>query len=443
MGASISSLFRFSFTVVFLGLSLAQAEEWYEQTPKDTKEAITKLNQYAKHLLYNGGAIQNEVDEQLKKLGLDPEIATKMQDLYEVRISEETDCFWENSFRVFSDYDINGSSDYGQLRRQVQAAVNFLKEVHVSTRGQDLGYFHPRSIDLCPKDRMNGRNLFYQGRKLTIGIPDPTGPTTYTVVSSKTILDMWDGGQIFANEEDDAGLLESIGDKASAALKGKDPRQIGKKMWFLINPIGKIRSAMREFLQKRGLAFRSQIQEAKSREDLLQVTDDNIDSEKVKEDLGGFSPREWLHTLSDQELAELRTLWLKQLSSASLTESIGEAVIEEMQTPVFSEDIEINVSQKGGQIAVENAHFVQASFTLTSARVKRFVTTTVPRKMKINIVQEANVMVSTKDIISAFGNFVLPKSKMVESLSFLEVAEKFQKIREQRRTQSPQIFDKE
>lgn len=407
-----------------------------------TMQGIKGLNQEATRLLDTNSSVQKEVDEELTKLGLDPSFVPKLKDIYKVQIPESTDCFYENNWAVFSDWDISGSSDYNIMARNIKAAVNFIKDVHVSTRGQDLGYFHPRIIEFCPAAMMNGRSMMYQGRRLTIGLKNPSGVDQYEAVTSKSIMDMWDRGDLFANADDDAGFLESVGDKVKASFKEKDPRSYGKKAWFLINPIGKIRSALRELLHKKSMAFRSELQQAKTRADLQDIVAANVDDEKVKEDIPyQQSPAEWIATLNNEELKELKRLWLKQLSSASITEAVGEGVIEEMQTPVYSEKIEINVEQKGKWVAVENAHFIQAAFTLTTDKVKRFVTTTVPREMKINVKQEANVVVSTKDIISAFGNVVLPRSKMLESLSFLDVMEKMKKIQRQKSSAKSESLD--
>ena len=444
------------FFILLLGPVFSQAS---------TVDNIKLLNQFAEKLFAPDGPMQKEVDDRFTKMGLNPTLVPKLSDRYKVFIPENTDCFWDNKILFLADFDIYGPSDFAIMKRQFLAAANFLKEVHVSTRGQDLGFFHPKSIDFCPLAKMNNRNMFYQSGTLTVGIDNPVGMEKYEAVSSKLLMDRWDRGDIFTNGDDDEGqifeVLKDVKDKAkdmiTAKLKGKDPRSEAKKLWFLINPIGKFRSDMRDLLQGRAMKLKREIigafkenalpeekaitgQEVAAMPDqnpkvtralLADYVEESVDQEKLKDELGEQTPRQWVESLSDDEIADLKKIWTEQLSNASLTESIGQTIVEELQSPVYADDIEVNVHQTGG-VAVENAHVITSNLSFAKANVKKFVAPLVPRKMRFNVTQNAGVAVSTKDIVTSFATIIVPNSKIVESLSFQDVFEKMKKLKRQK-----------
>lgn len=423
------------------------AETDFNSTPADTAASIKQLNAYALHLLAPNGALQKEADEELLLLGIDPTFVPRMTTVYKISISENSqECFWEDPWHPIKDYDINGPDDYRNIKKQFEAAAIFVKEFYVSTRGRALGHFHPAIIDFCPHKLMDDRNFLYKDRKLTIGIPNPWGLDKFEAVSSKVLMQRWDEGEIFKNKEE-YGLVGSIANKAKSIVVGKDPKEKLHALWFMINPVGHVRSVLRNLLHARAMSFRTRLQETRTREDMLQLVETNVDSEKISDEdqqekeKPEQSPREWIASLSDDELVELRNLWIKELSSGSLTESIGEAVVEEMQSPAMAQKIDIEVKQGGGLVAVENAHVIQVGVTVSTAKISRFISKSVPTEMKVRVIQDGSLVnVSTKDVIAIFANFVLP-AKTVESLSFVEVVDKMKILQRLKQNSGKVLFE--
>lgn len=450
MGAS--TIISKSLLLFSLSPLLALAEKDFNSTPSDTAASIKQLNAYALELLAPTGALQKEADEELLVLGIDPAFVPRMSSVYKIYISENSnECFWEDPWHPIKDYDINGPDDYQNMKKQFESAAIFVKEFYVSTRGRSLGHFHPAIIDFCPCKLMNDRNFLYKDRKLTVGIPNPWGLDKFEALSSKVLMQRWDDGEIFKNKVEQ-GLVGSIASKAKSIVVGKDPKEKLHALWFMINPVGHVRSVLRNLLHTRTLSFRKRLQETRTREDMLQLVEENIDADKIKDEttsqnsskdteLADTSPREWIASLSDDELVELRNLWLKELSSGSLTESIGEAVIEEMQSPVMAQKIDIEVDQGKGLVAVENAHVIQVGVTVSTAKISRFISKTVPSEMKVRVKQDGSLVnVSTKDVIAIFANFVLP-AKTVESLSFVEVVDKMKILQRLKQNSGKILFD--
>jgi len=452
MGAN--SVLSKSLLLLSLSSQFALAQTDFNSTPSDTAASVKQLNAYAVHLLSPNGALQKEADEEFLVLGIDPAFVPRMSSVYKIFISENSqECFWEDFWHPIKDYDINGSDDYQNLKKQFESAAIFVKEIYVSTRGRALGHFHPAIIDFCPRKLMNDRNFLYKDRKLTIGIPNPWGLDKFESLSSKVLMQRWDEGEIFKNKEE-SGLVGSIANKAKTIVVGKDPKEKLHALWFMINPVGHVRSVLRNLLHTRTLSFRKRLQETRTREDMLQLVEANIDADKIKDEAESqntsqvsetseASPREWIASLNDEELVELRNLWLKELSSGSLTESIGEAVIEEMQSPVMAQKIDIEVDQGKGLVAVENAHVIQVGVTVSTAKISRFISKTVPSELKVRVKQDGSLVnVSTKDVIAIFANFVLP-AKTVESLSFVEVVDKMKILQRLKQNSGKVLFEQD
>ena len=292
MGA-IRNRFVLFFLLILSGQSYASTLKDCEKTPVDTEAAIKQLNECATLLLSKEGALQKEADAEFTRLGLDSSQLPRMETMFLVHIPETNDCFDEAGFgrRVFSDYDINGSDDYSIMWQNFKSAAIFTKIMYVASRAQNLGHFQPRTITFCPSAKNSDRHLSYQDRTLTVGVPNPGGLSfldKFSHVTSQHLLKSWNEGEIYTNNPD--GPLETVEHMLSGFLK-KDPGALGQKLWILTNPIGHIRSTLREHLQISASKLKVELESAKiqvgekpenARANMEALIKENVDHENMK-----------------------------------------------------------------------------------------------------------------------------------------------------------------
>lgn len=366
-----------------------------------TEENIAKLNVYAQSILK--GRIQEEVNLRLSQLGTRPETVQPLEQMYSIRVREGGECFYESSIPVIgstvgriADRSITWEHQARAIQHQIHSTAEFLREIHINTRGQRIGPFNLSRIDICTM-KQTGKPMILESDRLIIGIRRAT--TGYEVRNSMELRKLWDSGDALSDEK-------------------------LKKFWLVLNPTGPVRTTLRKLLahvaQSRAGDLQQSLQRASVSQSLPMFIKTGLQTEAVAESLCQ-DPSVWAASLSEPEARRLMEAWAKRISDSNVGESLIEASAAALQVAETSTNNKIRINQTGGAaLNLGNYHGINVTAPISVGRYQRFVKIK-ESKLDIEVNQTKGLVnIFTIDDIHVNSGIHISLDKALESASFEE-----------------------
>lgn len=352
-------LFRLSFLALIALVSCRHADsdlkrvEHVDTAPRKgqttTDARVITLNKWAAELL---SSTRDEDD--FAKMAADYFAKMKITDAepmsrYTLSLRPGKECFSD------ADRDIWWDSHKDAIKLQLESAAQFLYEFHKTMYGKPSGPFALREVEICPL-KTTKRKLHLVGEKLIIGVP--TGWVyDYVPLTSDQLLAMWNNGEIFA---DDRNLLARTFTEAKF-----------KKFWLIFNPIGYVRTGLRQALSTRGERIGQVLDSWLTRKVVTKA-------EVISEFLGQKSmvslemlPKDYQERITDPK--KLLQDWSAAAKSKRLADDLSIAALGLMNNTILSEKNDINVDIKAGLVAIGNYHRIGVNFAATGGPAEQFV----------------------------------------------------------------------
>lgn len=317
------------------------------QTTTDAR--VITLNKWAAELLSS-----TRDDDDFPKMAAEYFAKMKITDAeplsrYTLTLRPGKECFSDSGADIWWD------SHKDKIKLQLESAAQFLFEFHKTMYGKPNGPFAIREVEICPI-KTTKRKLQLIGEKLIIGIP--TGYWyDYAPITSDQLLSMWNAGEHLA---DDRGLFSRT---------FTEPKF--KKFWLIFNPIGYVRTGLRQTLSTRG-------------ERLAQVLDSWLTrkvvtkAEVISEFLGEKSmvslqmlPKDYQDRITDPK--KLLQDWSAAAKSKRTADDLSQAALGLMNNTILTEKNDISVDIRAGLVAVGNYHRIGINFAATGGPAEQFI----------------------------------------------------------------------
>lgn len=296
------------------------------------------------------------------------------------------------------DEDIPVKSIQKQVLKQIDAAVNFIRDFQIGVLGQTTSIFHLYEIEIQIAQNIQYSFRFESG-KLFIQLP--CGQVTFfsRTISYQEMKRLWNRGKHLS-------LLSPA-----------------RRVWWLLNPIGDFRSSVRTMLllavQKQILGIDQLLVKFGLAEDgeppSLAVKDGTRENQGFKENAIGFLKATVKEekigvnlelVLKDQDeatITQLLSLFKKNLADPSQIEELIDAGTLTLQEVNHEEQSLVNIKMFGF-VNVGNYHRIDVALNLSSGYLKKYVEL-VPRKAEVKAVQFGFLNVYTIDDITVKPNF--------------------------------------
>jgi hypothetical protein len=226
-----------------------------------TSKNLCFLDEYARQLLSQTtdyDDISNQVSEKLRRRGIQKSLPMSV---YSIAPKSGGTCFSSDSNPVEAENFWNNQVE--PIRKQIENVAEFLAQYHLDVDGQDPGPFAIKDVELCPITITQGRKIALHGSTLTIGLPvKGVISKTYGWYSFIELRQMWDAGDIFER-------TYSIKQTAIDLFAGKKTPFV----WILANPVGSVRSSLRQLTRNQGGELLTKLSQLKSSESKLAAQD--------------------------------------------------------------------------------------------------------------------------------------------------------------------------
>lgn len=401
-----------------------------------TESRMISLNTYAADLLNFSGnekkqnnELQKQVDDAFKAA----QVTTAAPlSVYQLKLGPLDECFGENR----GDYSVWWNSHRDQIKKQLEEAAWFIRDVHIKMLGQTGGAFGFREVIICPEEKI-GAKMRLDGYQLRIGVPYSSfgnyKPIPNNAANGQASLTaLWQTGAPIGYDAFDTSWwtdLKSFFSKKDMAQKAL------AAVWRIFNPLSPIRVSIRKVLHESGVDIRSKIAAI-----LKQSVADNstkVDPEKVRQglldEIIGSEPSGMLvakNLLSEDVMTAFRQLqgdqiemlarnWTCAAMSTTKRSEIENEATSVMQREMRNEKNYIRKEVHAGLVAVVNHHRIGVNIQAGTGAYAKFMPIETARETKIITNTTAGlVAVDTSDDISVDLNFALSLGKTLPTIAF-------------------------
>lgn len=275
-----------------------------------------------------------------------------------------------------------------RLLSQIDEVATFLSDYHFRMFGRNESLFKVRRVNICTipvlhinptitYDRLKAELTLWVGPKHAPFIPPiPARRNNLHPWTAKEIKDGWDDGDHWKT---DISLREIVDSKKNP-IRG---------YWNFINPIGKTRVLLREFIKKSAILGHRSLVELLNARDVVALR------KHIASTLG--APRKSVDEATDETIQNVFSQWAAKLISAESGEKMAAGALISCikKRMVKQEKIGIKRTQIGF-VNVENFHKIDVS--LATGDVLDFSEeVVVPETLDIEVTQIGLVNVSTTD----------------------------------------------
>jgi len=367
---------------------------------------IEELNAFAKAQLAPDGDLQASLTEELKTklitdLGLPADEAKKLQApladwMYSVEFPDEAGCNpWTN--------DLLGRDKTYKERLEAQAvsAAAFLSDFHFRMLGSNISLFKLRKIKVCvgshdvsapsiAYDRARFQLTLYIGPKQAPNVPVlPIRRNNLHPYTLDDLKEAWKNGDHF-------GKKYVVGDFFDAR---KNPVRV---YWNFLNPIGEVRTALRDGIRVAALKSASALRALKDSEGAVGL------KAKMLALLGDDAA---VGAADAAKILNVTEAWVAKLEKPEAAEEMAFAALSSgLEHAIESSKTSVKRKQ-WGFVNVENFHKIDVSFSTGDVPQYR-ETVQVPDNLDIDVTQVGFVNVSTTDRVEvdvALKSFVSAK----------------------------------
>lgn len=376
-----------------------------------TEARIESLNAYANSLLSaqnDADDFQNLADAFFQKNNISN--AKPLKDVFSIAIRPGSECFQDGGL-LESENDIWWNSHRDALRLQIESAAEFLFEFHKLMMGQSRGPFAINEIEICPKN-VTQTALSLSGRKLVLGIDD------YEPMNSFEIKKRWDAGEhIFPEEKSFTSFFT--------------PKTVSG-IWLIFNPIGIVRTNLRNGLREQGSNLKSAIGKylglpTPNSAEIKNAVLKEIVNTQVNSTAFSQAPEILLQQVVSQEkLINFLKNWQCLAQNLELQETLAQGALSAVDLALKDEKNEIDVSIKAGLVAVGNYHRIGVTFAANAGPYQKFISQPVFRsrssKVTANVAGGLVSVFTIDDINVDVAVTILSSSlnKSLQSASFEE-----------------------
>lgn len=318
-----------------------------KQTYTDAR--VISLNKWAEELLSSkrdGDDFQTMANAYFAKAKItDAEPLSR----YTLSLRPGKECFSD------SDHDLWWTNHKDKIKLQLESAAQFIFEFHKTMYGKPTGPFAIREVEICPVATTK-RKLHLVGEKLIIGVP--TGYWyDYVPMTSDELLAKWNSAEQFV---DDRGYFTK-----------KFTESKFKKLWLIFNPIGYVRTGLRQTLSTRGERLAQLLdswiaRKVVSKADIISEFLDGKNTVSLQ-----MLPKDYQDRITDPQ--KLLKDWAAAARSKRNADELSIAALGLLNNTIMTEKNDISVDIRAGLVAIGNYHRIGVNFAATGGPSEQFV----------------------------------------------------------------------
>jgi hypothetical protein len=273
-----------------------------EDKKLESYEFYECLNSYARELLAdpqaNGTPMRNPLVRDVRVEG------ASLRD-FNIRISSiDTTCFKQAPTKNLQT----------RLVDQIRSSALFLRDFYARTEGQSQGILIVRDIEICSKETL-GRDLHIQGNTLSIGLPQRG------FLEHRKMMSIWNDGDAYFDVS--TGFFQA----ATRFINPVDSAS-RKLQWSLLNPLGTIRSSIRNTLKEVAQDFVSRLTRRSERENPVHLLVSEVRRSSLSTSgLVSVQDFDALSKLSTDEAQTVLESWTARLDDTESLEALFSSVL--------------------------------------------------------------------------------------------------------------------